>query len=90
MIKKIAPWFIFVGVLAVLVFSESSFARTVDWLLWPVRFGLIAGLSVLLFWSRWRHRADRSKEDQAATRDMADAFLSAARRWFYGGQKRTK
>jgi membrane protein implicated in regulation of membrane protease activity len=89
-IKKVAPWFIFVGVLALLVFSESSFARTVDGLLWPVRFGLIAALSVLLLWSRWRHRADSSTKDQAATRDVADGFLSAARRWFYGEQKRPK
>ena len=90
MIKKIAPWFIFIGVLALLVFSESSFARTVDWLLWPVRFGLIAGLSAVFLWSRWRHRADSSRKDQAATRDMADDFLFAARRWFYAAPKRPR
>ena len=90
MFKKVSPWFIFVGVLALLVFSESSFARTVDWLLWPVRFGLIAGFSGLLLWSRWRHRGHRSAEGQTVPKDIADDFLSAARRWFYGGQKRCK
>lgn len=90
MFKKVAPWFIFVGVLALLFFSESSFVRTVDGLLWPVRIGLIAGFSGLLLWSRWRHRAHRSEEGQTAPKDMANDFRSAARRWFYGGQKRPK
>jgi ABC-type nickel/cobalt efflux system permease component RcnA len=88
--KEVAAWFIFVGVVGLLVFSESSFAQTVDWLLWPVRFGLIAGFSALLFWSCWRHRADHSEEGQTVPKDMADNILGVARRWYYGGQKRSK
>jgi membrane protein implicated in regulation of membrane protease activity len=88
--RKVAPWIIFVGVLALLVFGESSFVQTVDWLYWPVRFGLIAGLSVLLRWFRWRHRARSPEKDHTVPEDKADGFLSAGRRWFYGEQKPPK
>lgn len=86
MIGKFAPRLILGGVLTLLVLSASSFAQTVDGVPRPVRFGLMPGLSPLLLRSHWRHRADDSETHQTVPKDMADDFLAAARRWFYGGQ----
>ena len=90
MIKRVIPWIIFFSFLSLLVFSASSLAQTVDWLLWPIRFGLIAGLSLLLLWSRWRHRNDGSTIKDVAHKDSADHFLSSLRRWYYGDRKLPK
>jgi len=84
MTRRIVPWVIFLGFLGLLISSASPLVRSVDWLLWPVRFGLIAGMSLLLLWSRWRHRNDRTNKNQAARKDSADYFLSSVRRWYYG------
>jgi hypothetical protein len=89
-IKRVIPWIIFLSFLTLLVLSASSLAQTVDWLLWPIRFGLIAGLSLLLLWSRWRHRSDRPTDKHAARKDSADYFLSSVRRWYYGDPKPPK
>jgi ABC-type nickel/cobalt efflux system permease component RcnA len=81
---RIVPWVIFLGFLSLLVFSASPVAQTIDWLLWPVRFGLIAGMSAILLWSRWRHRNDNKDTNHTAGKDSADHFLASVRRWYYG------
>lgn len=88
MVRRVAPWMTFVACLSLLILSTSSFAQTVDWLLWPIRFGLIAGLSVVLLWSRWRHRSDKPSHN--ARKDFADGVLSSARSWYYGDSKPPK
>jgi hypothetical protein len=87
MLRKHFPWMIFFGFLLLLTFSASSYARVIDSILWPVRFGLIAGLSILFVWSRWRHRGD-SFANRTAPHDSADHFLTSVRRWYYGDQKK--
>jgi hypothetical protein len=89
MSKRVIPWIIFISFFSLLVFSASSLAQTVDWLLWPIRLGLIAGLSLLLLWSHWRHRNDGSTDKHAA-KDSADHFLSSLRSWYYGAPKLPK
>lgn len=89
MIRRVGPWILFIAFLSLLVFSATSVAKTIDWLLWPIRLGLIAGLSLVLLWSRWRHRNDAS-EKHAAHKDSADHFLSSVRRWYYGDSKTPK
>jgi hypothetical protein len=56
MLKKTFNWIVFFGALLLLVFSASSFVRTLDSLLWPIRFGILAGFSVLFVGYWWRHR----------------------------------
>jgi ABC-type nickel/cobalt efflux system permease component RcnA len=90
MSRRVIPWVIFLSFLTLLSFSSTSLARTVDWLLWPIRFGLIAGLSLVFLWSRWRHRNDALADKTAAHRDSADYFLSSVRRWYYGNRKPPK
>ena len=82
--EKVAAWIMFPGVLGLLVFSASSSARTVDCILWPVRLGVIAGVSRFLLWSRWRRRAAPFGTRQSAPGDTVDDFLSAVLRCFYG------
>jgi ABC-type nickel/cobalt efflux system permease component RcnA len=87
-LRKYYPWVIFLGFLLLLLFSSTSWAKTMDWLLWPLRFGIIAGFSILLIWSRWRHRNDERAEGRSAHKDSADHFLASVRRWYHGVQKR--
>ncbi len=82
------PWIIFVGFLLLLTASASSYARAMDAMLWPVRLGLIGGLSILLVWSRWRHRGDSLANGTGTPRDSADHFLAFVRRWYYGEPKK--
>lgn len=88
--RRVIPWVIFLSFLTLLTFSSTSLARTVDWLLWPIRFGLIAGLSLVFLWSCWRHRNDGLADKKAAYKDSADYFLSSVRRWYYGDPKPPK
>jgi hypothetical protein len=88
MVRKYYPWLLFLAFLLLLTFSASSYARAIDSILWPVRLGLIAGLSVLFVWSRWRHRRDSLANRTAIPHDSADHFLSSVRRWYYGDTKR--
>jgi ABC-type nickel/cobalt efflux system permease component RcnA len=90
MIRRFYPWIIFVAFVSLLAFSATSAAKTIDWLLWPIRFGLIAGLSAFVVWSRWRHRNDGPPVNDGAKKDAADDFLSAFRRWCYGDAKHPK
>jgi len=90
MIRRVIPGIIFFSFLTLLIFGATSLARTVDWLLWPIRLGLIAGLSLVFVWSRWRHRNDGPTDKHAAHEDSADYFLSSVRRWYYGDPKPPK
>lgn len=90
MVKRVYPWIIFVAFVSLLAFSATSVAKRIDWLLWPVRFGLIAGLSLFVLWSRWRHRNDGPTVQGAANKDSADRFLLSFRRWYYGDSKNPK
>ncbi len=87
MVGKYYPWMIFVGLLLLLGFSGSNYAKAIDSILWPVRLGLIAGLSILFGWSRWRHRGDSLANRTGAPHDSADHFLRSVRRWYYGASK---
>jgi hypothetical protein len=58
MLKKTFPWIVFFGVLLLLVFSASSYVQVIDSLLWPIRFGILAGFSVLFARYWWRHQND--------------------------------
>lgn len=89
MLKKSVPWIVFFGVLLLLVFSNSSHVKAFDSLLWPIRFGILAGFSILLAWSRWRHRGEAANR-KTASPDAADQLLSSAVRWFHGDPKRSK
>jgi hypothetical protein len=42
-LKKSLRWIVFFGVLLLLVFSNSPYAKIFDSVLWPVRFGILAG-----------------------------------------------
>ena len=75
MIRRVYPWIIFIAYMSLLVFSTTLVAKRIDWLLWPIRFGLIAGLSLFVLWSRWRHRNDRPTAKDAAHKDSADRFI---------------
>jgi hypothetical protein len=88
MLKKHYPWLIFVAFLLLLTFSASSSATIIDSILWPVRLGRIAALSILFVWSRWRHRNDSCANRAGTAHDSADHFLSSVRRWYYGDQQR--
>jgi ABC-type nickel/cobalt efflux system permease component RcnA len=89
-LKKSLPWIVFFGVLLLLVFSNSSYVKMFDYVLGPVRFGILAGFSILLVWSRWRHRRDDAASSNAASPDAADHFLSSAVRWFHRDSRRSK
>jgi len=88
MLRKSYPWLIFLGFLLLAVFSASSYAKAVDWMLWPVRFGILAGFSILVAWSWWRHRRDNSATDESLSPDSVDHFLSSVRRWYHGERKK--
>jgi hypothetical protein len=88
MIRKSLPWIVFFGTLLLLVFSNSSYVKIFDPVMWPVRFRVLAGFS-MLFWSRWRFRDDAASSN-AAPSDAADRFLSSAVRWFHGDSKRSR
>jgi hypothetical protein len=88
MLKQYYPWMIFVGFLLLLTFSSSNYSTTIDAILWPVRLGLIAGLSILFARSRWRHRAGSRADRTSAPQDSTDHFLSSIRRWYYGDPKK--
>jgi hypothetical protein len=90
MIRRVYPWIIFIAFLSLLAFSATSVAKTMDRLLWPIRFGLIAGLSLFFLWSRWRHRNDGPTTEHAVHKDSADRFLWSFRRWYYGDPKTPK
>jgi hypothetical protein len=51
MIRRVYPWIIFIAFLSLLAFSATSIAKTIDRLLWPIRFGLIVGMSLVFVWS---------------------------------------
>ena len=88
MLRKYYPLLIFLGFLLLLIFSASPYVRAIDWMLWPLRFGVLAGFSILVVRSRWRHRGKSRPTDMDASDDSADKFLTSARRWYHGGQKR--
>jgi hypothetical protein len=71
------PWIIFIAFLSLLAFSATSAAKTVDRLWGQIRFELIAGLSQVFLWSRWRHRNDGPTAKHAAHKDSADRFMSS-------------
>ena len=58
MLRKSLPSIVCFGVLLLLVFRNSPYVKIFDSVLWPVRFGILAGFSILLLWSRRRHRRD--------------------------------
>src|SRR6516162_7660396 len=43
MIRKSLPWIVFFGTLLLLVFSNSSYVKIFDPVMWPVRFRVLAG-----------------------------------------------
>jgi len=90
MLKKAIPCMIFISVLLFLALSASPFAATIDSLLWPIRFGILAGFSILLVWSRRRHRDDEPRDAKFAPTDSPDHFLSRAIRWFRDEQNPPK
>ena len=87
MLRNDYPWILFCGVLLLLVFSSSSYSKAIDSILWPVRFGILAGVSILFVWSWWRHRKDASGRPSSAASDSADHFLTSLRRWYYSDQR---
>lgn len=86
--KKTFPWIVFFGVL-LLVFNASSYVQAIDSLLWPIRFGILAGFSVLFARYWWRRQND-SGNHRVRPADSADNFLSFAIRWLHGDVKRSK
>jgi membrane protein implicated in regulation of membrane protease activity len=90
MIRRIYPWVIFIAYVSLLAFSATSVARGVDGLWGQIRFELIAGLSLVYLWSRWRHRNDDPTTKHAVNKDSADRFLLSFRRWYYGDPKNPK
>jgi hypothetical protein len=46
-VTKALTWIVFFGVLLLLVFSNSPYVKLFDSLLWPLRFGILAGFSIL-------------------------------------------
>ena len=88
-LKKSLPWILFFGVLLLLVFSSSPYVKIFDSVRWPVGFGILAGLSIPLLCSRWRHRRDDAASRNAASPDVVDHFLSSAVRG-HGDSKRSK
>jgi hypothetical protein len=68
MLKKTFPWIVFFGVLLLLVFSVSSYVQALDSLLWPIRFGILAGFSVLFVRYWWRRRTRFGKRPSEAGR----------------------
>jgi hypothetical protein len=90
MIRRVYPWIIFIAYVSLLALSATSPAKAIDRFLWPIRFGLIAGLSLFVLWSRWRHRNDAPTAKDAAHKDSADRFLWSFRRWYYGDSKTQK
>ena len=90
MIRRVYPWIIFIAYVGLLAFSATSIAEKVDRLWHLIRFGLIAGLSLVFLWSRWRHRNDRPTAENAARKDSADRFLWSFRRWYYGDPETPK
>jgi hypothetical protein len=89
-LKKSVPWIVFIAALLLLVFSNSPYVKMFDSVLWPVRFGILAGFSILLLCSRWRNRRDDAASRNTAWPDAADLFLSSAVRWFHGDSKPSK
>ena len=77
------------GVLLLLVFSSSPYVKIFDSVRWPVGFGILAGFSIPLLCSRWRHRGDDAASRNAASPDAVDHFLSSAVRG-HGDSKRSK
>ena len=90
MFRRVYPWIIFIAYVSLLAFSATSVAKGVDGLWGQVRFELIACLSLVYLWSRWRHRNDRPTAKDAAQKDSADRFLASFRRWYYGDPKAPK
>lgn len=83
--QRTLPWLLFLGFLSLLLLSSTRFVRIADALLWPIRFGILAGFSALLIWSKIRRR----DVDNAGTKpDSAEQFLSSASRWYYRDKKR--
>ena len=76
------------GVLLLLVFSNSPYVKIFDSVRWPVGFGILAGLSIPLLYSRWRHHRDDAASRNAAWPDVVDHFLSSAVRG-HGDSKRS-
>jgi len=88
--RKAFPWLLFFVLLSLLVFSRSTFARVADYLLWPIRFGILVGFSALLVCSRFRHRNDGSPGSGNSSSDSVDRFLSSMIRWYHGESNRQK
>jgi len=87
MARSFWPWAYVVILLATLAAGATRYARRVDFLLWPLRFALIGGFSILLLRSRWRHRFDSPSKGVGAPKDWADDFLHSWESWFYGETK---
>ncbi len=81
MVKKYYAWVLFSAFVLLLVFSTTPYARVIDSILWPVRFGILVGISILFVRSWWRHRT-------VAPKNSTDDFLTSVRRWYYGEPKR--
>jgi hypothetical protein len=87
MLRKTFPWIVFFGVLPQPAYLQRD-VRALDSLLWPIRFGILAGFSVL-FVRHWSKHGSDSGSHPVRPADSADHFLSSIR-WFHGDVKRSK
>lgn len=80
--KKILWSIPFIFFLVSLVLGATPWAKSVDFALWPFRFALILGLSVLVLRTRWRHRHDTP--GKRTPPDAFDKMFYSCRNWWYG------
>jgi len=84
MTRRLWPLAYVVVLIASLALGATPYAKRVDFLLWPLRFALLGGFSILLLRSRWRHRFDSPSKGIHAEKDWADDFVHSWSSWFYG------
>jgi hypothetical protein len=76
--RRLGPWWIVISIFVLLLaLGDTPYTKRVDFLLWPLRFAFLGGLSILMVWSRWRHRHDTPAEGDRATPDWVDRFLDS-------------
>jgi hypothetical protein len=87
MTRRLWPLAYVVVLLTSLMLGATPYAKQVDFLLWPLRFALLGGFSILILRSRWRHRFDSQSKGVRAPKDWGDDFVDSWKSWFYGEAK---